>query len=69
MSDTERDYPVGPEKPPPHTRLQNGQSGNPGGRSAKNPPVFLAETSRFAPAVSIGASIQLRCNLLEGHPL
>jgi len=32
MSDTERDYKVGPGKPPLHTRFQKGQSGNPAGR-------------------------------------
>ena len=29
MSDTERYYKVGPSKPPVHTRLKKGQSGNP----------------------------------------
>src|SRR6266481_2008637 len=60
-----------------------GRSGNLRDRNAKNLPVLLAdalnepvlpmrtddaETSRFAPAVSIGASIQLLGNFLEGVP-
>jgi hypothetical protein len=31
MSDGERDYQVGPGKPPLHTRFRKGQSGNPRG--------------------------------------
>ena len=41
MSDTERDYQVGPGKPPLHTRFKKGQSGNPRGRHAKNLPALL----------------------------
>ena len=41
MFDGERDYKVGPGKPPLHTRFQKGRSGNPRGRSAKNLPVLL----------------------------
>ena len=36
MSDTERDYQVGPGRPPLHTRFKKGQSGNPRGRHEKN---------------------------------
>src|SRR5260370_34298605 len=43
MSDTERDYQVGPGKPPLHTRFRKGQSGNPRGRRAKNLPALLVE--------------------------
>ena len=43
MSDTERDYKVGPGKPPLHTRFQKGQSGNPRGRGAKNLSALLVE--------------------------
>jgi hypothetical protein len=43
MSDGERDYQVGPGKPPLHTRFRKGQSGNPRGRSAKDLPVLLAD--------------------------
>jgi hypothetical protein len=41
MSDTERDYQVGPGKPPLHTRFKKGQSGDPRGRHAKNLPELL----------------------------
>jgi hypothetical protein len=37
-----RDYKVGPSDSPPHTRFREGQCGNPLGRSAKRPPVRLA---------------------------
>jgi len=43
MSDSESDYKVGPGRPPLHTRFKKGQSGNPGGRSAKNLPTLLAD--------------------------
>jgi hypothetical protein len=43
MSDAERDYKVGPGKPPLHTRFQKGRSGNPRGRRAKNLSALLVE--------------------------
>ena len=43
MADSESDYKVGPGRPPLHTRFKKGQSGNPGGRSAKNLPALLAD--------------------------
>jgi uncharacterized protein DUF5681 len=43
MSDSERDYQVGPGKPPLHTHFQKGRSGSPRDRSAKNLPVLLAD--------------------------
>jgi hypothetical protein len=43
MADGESDYKVGPGKPPLHTRFKKGQSGNPGGRRAKNLPALLAD--------------------------
>lgn len=42
MPDSENDYKVGPGRPPLHTRFKKGQSGNPGGRSAKSLPALLA---------------------------
>ena len=42
MPDNQSDYQVGPGRPPLHTRFKKGQSGNPGGRSAKSLPVLLA---------------------------
>src|SRR6266481_9289577 len=42
MADSESGYQVGPGRPPLHTRFKKGQSGNPGGRSAKSLPVLLA---------------------------
>src|SRR5438874_10655587 len=42
MPDNDSDYQVGPGRPPLHTRFKKGQSGNPGGRSAKSLPVLLA---------------------------
>jgi hypothetical protein len=42
MPDNESDYRVGSGKPPLHTRFRKGQSGNPGGRSAKSLPALLA---------------------------
>src|SRR6267378_3040484 len=35
MADSDSGYQVGPGRPPLHTRFKKGQSGNPGGRSAK----------------------------------
>ena len=43
MADSESDYKVGPGRPPLHTRFKKGQSGNPGGRSAKSLPALLAD--------------------------
>src|SRR2546421_7853998 len=42
MPDNESDYQVGPGRPPLHTRLNKGQSGNPGGRGIKTLPALLA---------------------------
>ena len=42
MPDNDSDYQVGPGRPPLHTRFKKGQSGNPGGRSAKSLPALLA---------------------------
>src|SRR5437868_8056347 len=42
MPDNDSDYLVGPGRPPLHTRFKKGQSGNPGGRSAKSLPALLA---------------------------
>jgi hypothetical protein len=52
MSDTERDYKVGPGKPPLHTRFQKGQSGNPRGRGAKNLSALLVEALNQPVAVT-----------------
>src|SRR5712671_2211361 len=43
MADSESGYKVGPCRPPLHTRFKKGQSGNPGGRSAKSLPALLAD--------------------------
>jgi hypothetical protein len=43
MPDNASDYKVGPGRPPLHTRFKKGQSGNPGGRSAKTLPALLAD--------------------------
>ena len=43
MVDDERDFKVGPGRPPLHTRFKKGQSGNPGGRSKKNLSALLAD--------------------------
>ena len=43
MADSESGYKVGPGRPPLHTRFKKGQSGNPGGRSAKSLPALLAD--------------------------
>ena len=42
MSETERDYFTNECKPPLHTRFEEGQSGNPRGRAAKNLAPLLA---------------------------
>src|ERR1700736_6924379 len=43
MVDNERDFKVGPGRPPLHTRFKKGQSGNPGGRSKKQLSALLAD--------------------------
>jgi hypothetical protein len=43
MAEGERDYKVGPGRPPLHTRFKKGQSGNPGGRRKKDLPALLAD--------------------------
>ena len=43
MADSGSDDQVGPGRPPLHTRFKKGQSGNPGGRSAKTLPALLAD--------------------------
>ena len=44
MAESDSGYQVGPGQPPLHTRFKKGQSGNPGGRSAKSLPALLAST-------------------------
>ena len=53
MADSESDYQVGPGRPPLHTRFQKGQSGNPGGRSAKSLPALLADALNETVVVTI----------------
>ena len=43
MADSESDFKVGPGRPPLDARFKKGQSGNPGGRSAKSLPALLAD--------------------------
>ena len=43
MADSESGYKVGPGRPPLHTRFKKGQSGNPGGRSAKSLPALSTD--------------------------
>ena len=43
MADDDKDYKVGPGRPPLHTRFRKGQSGNPGGRRKKQLPALLAD--------------------------
>jgi hypothetical protein len=43
MAESQTGYRVGPGRPPLHTRFKKGQSGNPGGRSAKSLPALLAK--------------------------
>src|ERR1700731_4047231 len=43
MAESDSGYQVGPGRPPLHSRFRKGQSGNPGGRSAKSLPVLLAD--------------------------
>ena len=54
MGDSESDYKVGPGRPPLHTRFKKGQSGNPGGRSAKSLPALLAAALNETVVVTIG---------------
>ena len=53
MADSESGYKVGPGRPPLHTRFQKGQSGNPGGRSAKSLPALLADALNETVVVTI----------------
>ncbi len=53
MADSESDYKVGPGRPPLHTRFKKGQSGNPGGRSAKSLPALLADALNETVVVTI----------------
>ena len=53
MPDSEGDYKVGPGRPPLHTRFKKGQSGNPGGRSAKSLPALLANALNEAVYMTI----------------
>jgi hypothetical protein len=48
VADSESGYKVGPGRPPPHTRFQKGQSGNPGGR----PPEVI---TKDATVIAVGA--------------
>ena len=43
MADDDKDYKVGPGRPPLHTRFRKGESGNPGGRRKKQLPALLAD--------------------------
>ena len=53
MADSASDYQVGPGRPPLHTRFKKGQSGNPGGRSAKSLPALLADALNETVVVTI----------------
>jgi len=53
MADSDSDYQVGPGRPPLHTRFQQGQSANPGGRSAKSLPALLADALNETVVVTI----------------
>src|SRR5438445_1275113 len=53
MADSESDYRVGPGRPPLHSRFRKGQSGNPGGRSAKSLPALLADALNEMVVVTI----------------
>src|SRR6266446_643786 len=53
MADSESGYKVGPCRPPLHTRFKKGQSGNPGGRSAKSLPALLADALNETVVVTI----------------
>jgi hypothetical protein len=53
MADSESGYQVGPGRLPLHTRFKKGQSGNPGGRSAKSLPALLAAALNETGAVTI----------------
>src|SRR5260370_9871766 len=53
MADRESDYRVGPGRPPLHTRFKKGQSGNPGGRTAKSLPALLADALNETIVVTI----------------
>src|SRR5713226_3424409 len=53
MADSGSGYKVGPGRPPLHTRFKKGQSGNPGGRSAKSLPALLAAALNETVVVTI----------------
>jgi len=53
LPDSEGDYKVGPGRPPLHTRFKKGQSGNPGGRSAKSLLALLANALNEAVYMTI----------------
>jgi len=53
MADGQSDYKVGPGRPPLHTRVKKGQSGNPGGRSTKSLPALLADALSETVVVTI----------------
>ena len=53
MPDSEGDYKVGPGRPPLRTRFKKGQSGNPGGRSAKSLLALLANALNEAVYMTI----------------
>src|SRR5438477_11301183 len=60
MPDNDSDYQVAPGRPPLHTRFKKGQSGNPGGRSAKTLPALLAS----APDETVYLTTNGRCRKL-----
>jgi hypothetical protein len=62
MVDDERDFKVGPGRPPLHTRFKKGQSGNPGGRSAKSLPALLAVALNETVVMTIGGR---RCKITK----
>src|ERR1700730_12555478 len=53
MADSESVYQVGPGRPPLHTRFKKGESGSPGGRSAKSLPALLADALNETVVVTI----------------
>jgi hypothetical protein len=53
MADSNRDYKVGPGRPPLHTRFKTGQSGNPGGHRAKSMAALLADARNETVVVTI----------------
>jgi len=66
MSESEREYAANYRKPPLHTRFKKGQSGNPPGRPAKNPPALLA--AALNEKVTVNLSSRMRTPWLQiGH--